>query len=351
MALRLDPPPMKSTEQRSAQWERLGRRLPVDLLVMVALVLVADAIVSVAGALPILRAVVGFPILFFVPGYVLLAALFPAAPTSEASGVSGRLGRGELGRGEGLDLSTRLALSFGLSVALVPVFAVALAFTPFGFGTASLLGLLTVFVVVGALAGAFRRMGLPPEARFRLSARQRAADFVGFVTGPRSRLGVAVNVVLVASVLVAATGFAYAVFVPPDDPGYEDFLLLTESADGEYVSSGYPTEFTRGQPQELVVGIANHREEPTDYTVVVEVQRVRGQGSDFQVVERSELTRFGATVEPGETWYGTHEVAPDMAGEDLRLVYYLYRGEAPQDPTMASADEHLHLWIDSSMGG
>lgn len=345
MALRLDPPPMKSTETRSVRGHRFDRGLPVDLIVAVAFVLVADAVVSVAGALPILRAVVGFPILFFVPGYVLLAALFPA---ERAPGRTARRGLPTTGRG--LDVPTRLALSFGISVALLPVFAVALAFTPFGFGTASLLGLLTVFVLVGATVGAVQRLRLPPEARFQLSARRRVAGFLGFLTGPESRAGVAVNLLLVVSVLVAGTGFAYAVFVPPADQGYEDFMLLTESADGEYVSSGYPTEFTRGQGQELVVGVANHREAATSYTVVAELQRVRGQGSSFQVVQRSELSRFGATVEPGETWYGTHQVAPDMAGENLRLVYYLYRGDAPQNPTMTSADQHLHLWINSSLG-
>lgn len=333
---------MKSTESTYARgmlW-----LIPVDLLAMVALVLVADAVVSVAGALPIVRAAVSFPILFFVPGYVLLAALFPAK--SPAGTTSVRAGSTVDG---GLELSTRLALSFGISVALLPVFAVALAFTPIGFGTTSLLGLLTVFVVVGAAVGAARRLRLPPEARYRLPARRWAGDVVGFVTGPRSRLGVAVNLLLVTSVLVAGTGFAYAVFVPPEDPQYEDFMLLTESADGEYVSSGYPTEFTRGEGQELVVGIANHRDEETTYSIVVEVQRVRGQGSAFQVVERNELDRFGATVEAGETWYGPHEVAPEMAGDDLRLVYYLYRGDAPQNPTTGTADEHVHLWINSSI--
>lgn len=344
MALRLDPPPMKSTESRSTHGRPAVRTLPVDLLAMVVLVLLADAVVSAAGALPIIRAVVGFPLLFFVPGYVLLAALFPGeSPRRSTSTAGSTIAHG------GLGLSTRLALSFGLSVALIPVFAVALAFTPVGFGTVPLLGLLTVFVVLGALVGAVRRMRLPPESRFRVPAWRRLVDLASFVTGAGSTVGVAVNLLLVASVLVAASGFAYAVFVPPEDPGYADFMLLTESADGEYVSSGYPTEFTRGQGQEIVLGIANHRDEATAYSVVVEVQRVRGQGSDFQVIERSELARFSATVGADETWYGPHEVAPDVVGEDLRLVYYFYRGEAPADPSVRTAEDHLHLWIDVSL--
>lgn len=344
MTLRPHLPPMKPIEAGSTRGRRVIRTLPPDLLVVVAFVLVADSVISVAGSLPILQVLVGFPVLFFVPGYVLLAAMFPGESRAERT-----TGSRSVAADGGLALSTRLALSFGVSVALVPVFAVALAFTPVGFGTASLLGLLTVHVVVGSAIGAVRRLRLPPERRFQLPARRRLFDLAAFVTAPERPIGVALNVLLVVSVVFAASGFAYAVFVPPADAAYEDYMLLTRSPDGGYVSSGYPTTFTSGETRELVVGIANHAEEPTSYSVVVEIQRVRGEGEAMRVVERSELTRLGATVGPEETWYGPHDVSPDLVGEDLRLVYYFYRGDAPADPSMATADDHLHLWIDVSL--
>ena len=337
---------MKPTESRSTQGRRVVRTVPVDLLVVVSFVLLADAVISVAGALPLLRVVAGLPILFFVPGYVLLAVLFPGESPGESHSLPGRLSADG-----GLALSTRLALSFGLSVAIVPVLAVALAFTPVGFGTGPLLGLLTVLIVLGAVVGAARRMRLPPETRFQVPARRGIADLASFVTAPGSAAGVALNLLLVASVVVAASGFAYAVLVPPANPEYADYMLLTRGDGGEYVSSGFPTEFTRGQGQEVVVGVANHRDEATTYTTVIEVQRVRGQGPDFRVVERSELDRLRATVGPGETRYLPHQVAPDMAGQELRLMYYFYRGEAPANPTVGTADDHLHLWVNVSLGG
>lgn len=344
MTLRLDPPPMKSMETGSVRgWEAL-RVLPGDLLAIVAFVLVADSVISVAVATPILRLLVGFPVLFFVPGYVLVAAMFPAE-----HGRGERRGWRALTAGGGLPLPTRLALSFGLSVALIPVFAVALAFSPVGFGRDSLLGLLTVFVLLGAAVGAVRRLSLPREERFRVPLRRRASDLVDFVRGPDRPLAVGVNALLVVSVVLATSGFAYAVFVPPADAAFADFMLLTRSGDGEYVSSGYPTEFTQGEGQEVVVGIASHADTPTDYSVVVELQRARGEGEDLRVVERSELTRLGVTVGPDETVYRPHDVEPDLVGEDLRLVYYFYDGEAPENPSMATADDHLHLWIDVTL--
>lgn len=341
MTVRLVHPPMKPTGSTSTGGWRAVRGLPVDLLVVVAFVLLADAVVSMADVLPTVRVVVGLPALFFVPGYVLLAVLFPAEDRSR-SNADARL----VPVGGGLAFSTRLALSFGISVATLPVLAVGLAVSPWGFDAASLLGALTALVVVGAVVGAARRLRLPPSVRFRVPVVRRASDLAGFVAGGGGPLGVGLNLLLVASVLVGASGLAYAVFVPAEDPGFTDFLLLTETSDGEYVSSGYPTNFTSGNGRPVVVGIANHREERTRYTVVVELQRVRGTGTDFRVVERSELDRFTATVGPGETWYGPRRVVPDLVGRDLRLIFYLYRGDAPAEPTTRTAGEHVHLWID-----
>ena len=44
-------------------------------------------------------------------------------------------------------------------------------------------------------------------------------------------------------------------------------------------------------------------------------------------------------------------VAPTATGEDLRLTYYLYRGDAPSDPSEGSAYRTLSLWVDVSGDG
>lgn len=341
MTLRLDLLSMKSTEADRSSLVVL-RALPIDLLVVVAFVLAADALVSTVTAWPFLRVLVGVPFLFFLPGYVVLAVLFPAAGSdhSPAGSRTSFYGTGSL------PFPTRIALSFGVSVSLLPVYGVLLALSPFGFTPSSILLLLTAHVLLGALLGAVRRLRLPRRERFHVPAGRWLYELVGFLTAGSGRSGTAVNVLLVVTVLLAASGFAYAVFAPPDETEYADFMLLARGGDGEFVSGGYPTNFTRGIGQELVVGVANHRAGPTDYTVVVELQRIRGEGEDLQIVERSELGRYGATVQAGETWYRPHDVSPDLAGEDLRLVYYLYRGDAPAEPSIDDADDYLQLWID-----
>lgn len=59
-----------------------------------------------------LRVLLALPLVLFIPGYVLIAALFPS--------------------NEDIDLLERIALSFGLSIAVVPLIGLGLNYTPWG---------------------------------------------------------------------------------------------------------------------------------------------------------------------------------------------------------------------------
>ena len=67
----------------------------------------------------VLRIILGLPFILFLPGYTLTAALFPR--------------RTDLGSIE------RVALSFGLSIAVVPLIGLILNYTPWGIRLPSLL--------------------------------------------------------------------------------------------------------------------------------------------------------------------------------------------------------------------
>jgi uncharacterized membrane protein len=169
----------------------------------------------------------------------------------------------------------------------------------------------------------------------------------------------ALNVLLVASVLLAVSSVAYAVAVPPQGEQFSEFYLLTEDEDGELVADGYPTDFVRGESASVVIGIGNNEYEQTNYTVVVELQEVaavngtnvsEGQPlnstNETQVVDRERLGMVSATVGHNETWQQSHELTPRLTGENLRVQYLLYRGEPPAKPTRENAYRSLHLWVD-----
>ena len=89
------------------------RDFPKDLALVILLTLscIPFVLIPPLNETPV-RIVLGLLLVLFLPGYSLIAALFP--------------GKGDL---DGIE---RIALSFGLSIAVVPLLGLALNYTPFG---------------------------------------------------------------------------------------------------------------------------------------------------------------------------------------------------------------------------
>ena len=96
-----------------------------------------------------LRIVLTLPLILIIPGYCLIAALFPK--------------KGEI------DLPERIMLSIGLSLAVVPLIGLGLNFTPWGIRLEPLVISLTLFTWVMIVVTHYRRAILPSEERFRVS--------------------------------------------------------------------------------------------------------------------------------------------------------------------------------------
>jgi uncharacterized membrane protein len=93
---------------------------------------------------------IAFGILFalFFPGYALISALFPK--------------QGKLG---GIE---RLALSSGLSIAIVPLIGFILNFTPWGIELYPIVISVTLFILAASVVGWYRQRRLEPTQRFRV---------------------------------------------------------------------------------------------------------------------------------------------------------------------------------------
>jgi uncharacterized membrane protein len=116
-----------------------------------------------------LRVVFGLPFVLFLPGYAFVAALFPEAgedPTDEEA-------KDEASRSaSGIDGIERVALSFGLSIAVVPLIGLVLNFTPFGIRLVPILMSVSLFTVAATAVAARRRHLLPLEERFQVPYRE-----------------------------------------------------------------------------------------------------------------------------------------------------------------------------------
>jgi uncharacterized membrane protein len=319
------------------------RTLPADLAATVALTLasVLSATLPLVRDSPV-RVLLGLPLVLFLPGYAFVAALFPEAGEGPALDEDGA---DESTRERGIDGIERVALSFGLSIAISPLLGLVLNFTPWGIRLVPILVTLGGFTLVSTAVAAVRRRQLQPDERFRVPYRDWYASAREELLSPETRLDGALNVLLALSVLLAMGSVGYAIAVPKDGERFTELYVLTESDDGNLVADDYPTNFTRGEGKPLVVGIGNQEHEEVTYSLVVALHRVETATNETTVLERQELSRERTTLSHNETWHRPYEVVPTMTGENLRLTFLLYKSSAPAQPTVDNAYREVHLWV------
>ena len=333
---------------------RSVQSIPVDLLAVFGFVVLLDAVLlippirdaTLAGAS--VRTLLGIPTLLFLPGYVVVSIVYPRRATAAVASsrlIGQQSGRDER-RGSSIDLSERLALAFGMSVAFLPLFGIVLG-TWWRITFSSVLTGLSVFLLGGAAIAAARRLRVPPAARFGPTLDQVTVPVSRSTRRREGLTGRLSTVLLGIAVVVAVGSIGFAVATPYQSGSSSTLYLVTENESGSQLASGYPTTFTVGEPQELTVGIENDEERRQAYTVVLELERVQNTSTGPSVVESQSVTRLHPVVADGETWTGPHDVTPELVGQDLRLHYYLYRGDdAPATPDEATAYQDVYIWID-----
>lgn len=325
------------------------RHFLADLAAVFVLVVIAGVGIFIPGfrATP-LQILLGLPFVLFLPGYALISALFPreSAPLvsdSEDSATTASPLRWRQKRGlTGLE---RLFLSFGFSAAIVPVIGLMLNFSPWGIRVVPYFLATSGFIVVATLIAAYRRGQLAQEDRFTVPFGRWAARVYATIQ-PTSRTDAVVNVILTIALVMALVGVSMAVTVPNQSEPYSEFYLLSDTDNGEQIAGDYPTAFTSGEPEPVVVGITNREQRPVSYTVVVMIQRLNATNNSSAVLEEVVLTeRSVPVIEDGETWDSSFELAPVMTGERLRLLFLLYEGEPPDEPSLETAKLTMHLWV------
>lgn len=317
-------------------------RLPlvVDLLVVLTLM----ALTALSVVLPVIRETpiriaLGLVMVLFLPGYALLAALFPTAGYRPRDDYLDRPGRSDSRSSDSIDGLELAILAVGTSIALVTAVGIAVELSPWQFdGVTLLVGLGTVTLLLTVVA-ARRRLTRSPDASEPPSVK------AWLPTGLGVRPGL-LDTILVVCVLLAVVGVGYAVMADSDSGS--ELYLLTEDESGDLVAGGYPTNITRGEASSVVVGVENHGRNTVRYTVVVELQRVTTDGGRRVVTNRSELARFSTRLAPDERDRRTVQLDPTRTGDDLRIAFALFRGVGDPDPSVDDPVTKAHLWVDVS---
>jgi uncharacterized membrane protein len=319
-------------------------------VVLTLAVIEAAAYVVQSGFGGPLQAVVGAFLVLFLPGYAISTLVFPTTERGRSSpGLLPNDDRNWYVGGDtedsperaGLPFLERIAFGFGLSVAFVPIAAWALNVGPFDYQQVAIVTAVAGTAQVATVLGGLRRARTPSETRYAVPLGRGLIVARDALSGSRRKQ--AVNVALALSVVLAVGAVTVGLVAPVDGSHFTQVSVLTEGDDGELTAGNYPEELASGTTARMVLLVENYEQEPTNYTVVTQLHRVE----DGNVVEFRQLNRQQSpTVDAGQSWRYDHQIAPQMTGEDLRLVYLVYRGDAPAEPREATAYRTVYIPVD-----
>ncbi|MFC7115151.1 DUF1616 domain-containing protein [Natronoarchaeum sp. GCM10025703] len=294
-----------------------------------------------------LRVPLGFVFVCLVPGYVVVAALFPERFRAESGErVGGQLSSAPGTEGaNGVTVTERFLLSVGLSIIIVPAIGYAWNFTPWGIQLVPVLLSVSGFTIVVAVLAALRRWQLPGNAQFRPGLPDGLDEVWPVGTGGGSVR--VVNAVLVVSVLFFAMSAGYAAVELSYDEQYSEFYLL--SGDGEtFAGVDQSSVVVGGDQQTIGVAISNHEGQPKNYTVVVIQQTVDEAGNATEVRDQTPLDSFTVAVDADETVVRNYTFTPAARDDRSRVVWLLYPNDVPDTASTASAANHVYLWVVSN---
>jgi len=308
--------------------------MPADLVAVVALALsvVAAWLLDAPDPIRHVLAVVAV----FLPGYSLIALLFPAGQL-RADESPGSLAE----RVEQLDAFGRVALSVAAGLVVTPLLGIALDFTPFSLRAVPTMATIAGFVVVTAAVAAVRRRRLSSDRRYDPAKRWRS---VVAEIDPLSSQTLVTGVVVLA-VLVAAGGVLVVVTVDQQGEQFSEFAVL-HSENGQAVVANYPDAVTAGEEASVVLEIGNHEGSQQTYTVVPRLENVTRFDNRTAVLKHERFEAVTITVDENESVQFEHAVRPTMAGENHRLTFLLYRGDPPAQPRTGNAYRWTHIWVD-----
>jgi len=313
----------------SASPNRQRPFVPTDLALVAALGLWVAVAAAWGFDLGAGQMALGLAAVLFAPGYAAVGVLFPAGKES-----------GDAPGSRGVTAPERLVLAVGVSVGLVPLFALVLDFSLWPIDAPLLVGVTGVATAGLAAAAVVRRARLSPSERFDPSLFGFARSLP--VRAARLRARSPLALVLLVGLCLAAGGIGFAALDAERGERFTAFYLLSEDPEtGDEVAGGFPDEL--GPEEPVTVGISNEEGERVAYTVVVVLESVDESGD---VDERETLDQFVSVLEDGETVHESHTVSPELTGEELRVAYLLYTGPAPETPDTDNAYRYVHVWTD-----
>jgi uncharacterized membrane protein len=302
---------------------------PLDLKIVVIWLLASILTIYLPylNATP-LRYVFTIPVVLFIPGYCLFAALFP--------------------QNGDLTLLERIALSFGFSIVIVPLIGLGLNFTPWGIRLEPLIISLTFFTWVTVLIAHYRRTLIPFEEQFRLPF----FDIVGSIrkgifSASDSRTVQILNITLVFTIVIALIVTMYIIVVPKEGERFTEFYILGEKQE----AADYPDWIIVGENYPMYVGIGNHEYHNITYTIETWMisSEIDSANNTSHIIDMDPSDRLSITLTHNETSIIPYNLSVKRTGYN-RVEFLLFKENVPSFHVTGSdrinaSYRNLHLWI------
>lgn len=308
------------------------RNYPVDL--KVALLWTIGTILCVYIPFlqdSVLRPVFGVLFLLIVPGYLFTAALFPAS--------------------DDIEWIERIALTFGLSIAVVPLIGLGLNYSPWGIRLTPIVTALVIFTLAMIGIAAYRRLILPEENRFFVPIHETIQGIWSeFFPDHTTRIDRALSILLFGAIVILITTTVFVILFPQDGERFTEFYILGEKGK----AADYPTTFWNGTRQEITVGIGNHEHRNVTYDV-----EIYGLNQQFdistntsEILKAVPLGSYSIEVAHNETVERSFPfMVNDTSINRIQLLLFddVHRkpdGDLPIVEMINSSYQDLHFWVE-----
>jgi uncharacterized membrane protein len=215
-------------------------RYPNDILfcLLYSLVLIPFIFLDIND---ILQMILGLPFLLFIPGYLFFLAVVPSHSAKSD-----------------IDAIHIIAISIGLSIALVSLDGILLFFTPLGFTLLSIVSSLELVVLICGIVALYRKRKLPHQNQVSLPLSKPLLEV-------HSRGDKILLAILFLAIMMTIFTAVFISFLPTRQESFTEFYILDES--GKVYN--YPKNITVAQDTTFTLGLINQEHKTMDYTIEI----------------------------------------------------------------------------------
>lgn len=277
---------------------KMYKRADLVVISLWTMISVFSVIFSEFEFIGYIKVLLGIPLVFFIPGYLLITALFP--------------------KKESLNVIDRIVLSIGTSIATIILLGSLLSFT-FGITSISIITILCLYTMIFIVIIAYRRHKLPEDVIFFVEFDN--DNIINFLK-PKSNIDLMLNIIIIVVMILAVVVSYNTIMTPKIGEKFTEFYILDSSG-----KDNYPTIINSSIV--VLIGVTNHEYAPVNYTVQT-------------VLDKNILTSEKLILKNHDTWEKNITLSPILQQnrENVELEFLLFK-----EDNMTTPYRSLHLWV------